>query len=84
MSLYEKISELEEKRASLIEEMKKKESPTEERERLLRQVCIDAFFVFFNSCCFVFQSTNAIVENLADILLPDFKPKSVCALEPLR
>ncbi|XP_066929512.1 intraflagellar transport protein 74 homolog [Clytia hemisphaerica] len=38
VSLYEKISELEEKRASLIEEMKKKESPTEERERLLRQV----------------------------------------------
>ena len=38
MSLYEKISELEEKRASLIDEMKKKESPAEERERLLRQV----------------------------------------------
>jgi len=38
VSLYEKINELEEKRSSLIDEMKKKESPTEERERLLRQV----------------------------------------------
>ena len=45
VSLYEKINELEEKRSSLIDEMKKKESPTEERERLLRQVSF--YFVFF-------------------------------------
>ena len=52
VSLYEKINELEEKRSSLIDEMKKKESPTEERERLLRQVSF--YFVFFlnNSFCF--------------------------------
>ncbi len=40
MSLYEKISELEEKKQSLMDEMErnKKSSPAEERERLLKQV----------------------------------------------
>lgn len=38
VSLYEKIAELEDKKISLIDEMKKKETPAEERERLLRQV----------------------------------------------
>merc|ERR1712048_918634 len=38
VSLYEKITELEEKRSSLIDEMRKKETPAEERERLLKQV----------------------------------------------
>ena len=52
VSLYEKINELEEKRSSLIDEMKKKESPTEERERLLRQVSF--YFVFF--CIILFVS----------------------------
>lgn len=38
MTLHEKIHELEEKRISLVDEMKKKETPAEERERLLKQV----------------------------------------------
>jgi len=38
VSLYERIMELEEKRNSLVDEVKTKESPTEERERLLKQV----------------------------------------------
>lgn len=38
VSLYEKIMVLEEKRGSLADEMKKKETPQEERERLLKQV----------------------------------------------
>lgn len=38
VTLHEKIHELEEKRISLVDEMKKKETPAEERERLLKQV----------------------------------------------
>lgn len=38
VTLYEKISELEEKHAALLDEMKRRETPAEERERLLRQV----------------------------------------------
>ena len=38
VALYEKMTLLEEKRSSLVNEMKKKETPQEERERLLKQV----------------------------------------------
>ena len=38
VTLYEKISELKEKHATLLDEMKRRETPAEERERLLRQV----------------------------------------------
>jgi len=38
VTLYEKIFELEEKQVSLVDEMKRKETPAEERERLLKQV----------------------------------------------
>ena len=40
VNLHEKVAELEEKKNSLLDEMErnKKSSPTEERERLLKQV----------------------------------------------
>ena len=38
VALYEKLTVLEDKHSSLVNEMKKKETPAEERERLLKQV----------------------------------------------
>lgn len=47
VTLHEKILELKEKQASLEEEMRKKETPVEERERLLKQVWHDEIFYHF-------------------------------------
>ena len=64
VALYEKMTLLEEKRSSLVNEMKKKETPQEERERLLKQVKDDNQEIarmenrclarFLNSLSFIF------------------------------